>query len=122
MNKFFDDFLNVKKMIKSKREYKRQMERVNLLPPDYRYVFKKIQKHMWQFAAGAGYDMMKVHYGLLDLFEKGISEGKEVLEVTGEDVAAFVDELLKNTRTYTGDWKIKFNREIQKKIKRKDGK
>ena len=43
---------------------------------------------------------MKVHYGLPDLFEKGISEGKEVLEVTGEDVAAFVEELLKNRYLY----------------------
>lgn len=116
MNKFFNDYFNIRKMIRSKREYRRQMERVNLLPAEYRYVFKKIQKHMWRFVSGAGYDMMKVHYALLDLFEKGVSEGKEVLEVTGEDVAAFVDKLLKSTSTYAGDWKNKFNREINNKI------
>lgn len=92
------------------------MQRVNALPDDYRCVYKKIQNHMWQFVAGAGYDMMEVHYGLLASFEEGVSEGKSVLEITGEDVAGFVDGLLKSTRTYTQDWRRKLNREIQDKI------
>lgn len=116
MNRFFDDYFNLKKMTKSKREYKRQMQRANALPEDYRYAFKKIQGYMWQFAAGAGYDMMELQYGLLALFEEGAAEGKSLLEVTGEDVAGFVDELLKHARTYTEDWKTKLNREIQDKV------
>ncbi len=116
MSKFFDDYFNINKIIKSKREYKQQMKRVGELPQDYQYVFKKIQEHMWQFAAGAGYDMMELQYGLIDLFEEGAADGKAVLEVTGEDVAAFVDELLKSTRTYTEDWRNKLNREIKNKV------
>lgn len=116
MSKFFDDYFNISKIKKSKREYKQQMQRVKALPEDYQYVFKKIQNHMWQFVAGSGYDMMEVHYGLIDLFEEGAANGKSVLEVTGEDVAAFVDELLKNTRTYTEDWRTKLNHEIKNKI------
>ncbi len=116
MNKFFDDYFNISKMIKSKREYKQQMVRVNALPKDYQYVFKEIQSHMWQFVSGAGYDMMEVQYGLIDLFEEGVAEEKSVLEVTGEDVAGFVDELLKNTKTYTEDWRNKLNQKIKNKI------
>ena len=116
MSKFFDDYFNLNKMKKSKREYNKQMRRVKDLPKDYQYVFKKIQKHMWQFTAGSGYDMMDVQYGLIDLFEEGAANGKSVLEVTGEDVAAFVDELLKNARTYTEDWKNQLNSEIKNKI------
>ena len=116
MSKFFDDYFNINKIIKSKREYKQQMKRVGELPQDYQYVFKKIQEHMWQFAAGAGYDMMELQYVLIDLFEEGAADGKAVLEVTGEDVAAFVDELLKSTRTYTEDWRNKLNREIKNKV------
>ena len=116
MSDFFHDYFNIGKMIKSKREYKRQMARVNALPADYQYVFKKIQKHMWQFVSGTGYDMMEVQYGLLDLFEEGAAEGKAVLEVTGEDVAGFAEELLKNTRTYTEDWKSRLNQEILTEI------
>ena len=116
MSEFFDDYFNIRKMIESKREYKRQMARVEALPEDYQYVFKKIQKHMWMFAAGSGYDMMKIHYDLIDLFEAGAADGKHVLEITGEDVAAFCDELLSSARTYTEDWREALNRDILKKL------
>lgn len=123
MSDFFDNYLNLKKIIESKREYKRQMARVEALPEDYQYVFKKIQHHMWMFAAGSGYDMMKIHYDLIELFEAGAAEGKPVLEITGEDVASFCDELLRVARTYTGDWRDSFNRDIQKRFgKGKDSK
>ena len=123
MSEFFDNYFNIKKMIESKREYKQQMSRVEALPKDYQYVFKKIQKHMWMFAAGSGYDMLKIHYDLIELFEVGAADGKHVLEITGEDVAAFCDELLRNARTYTEDWREALNRDIMKKLgKGKDSK
>lgn len=123
MLKFFDDYFNIKKMIRSKREYKQQMARVKALPEDYQYVFKKIQGHMWMFAAGAGYDMMKIHSDLIELFEDGAAEGKSVLEITGEDVAAFCEELLRGANTYTENWREALNRDIQKKLgKGKDSK
>lgn len=121
MLKFFDDYFNIKKMFESKREYKQQMARVKALPDDYQYVFKKIQGHMWMFAAGAGYDMMKIHYDLIELFESGAAESKSVLEITGEDVATFCEELLRSASTYTENWREALNRDILKKLgKRKD--
>lgn len=123
MSEFFDNYFNIKKIIASKREYKQQLARVEALPKDYQYVFKKIQGHMWMFAAGAGYDMMKIHYGLIELFEAGAADGKHVLEITGEDVAAFCDELLRSTSTYTENWREALNRDILKKLgKGKDSK
>lgn len=116
MSNFFDNYLNIKKMVESKREYKEQMARVDAMPEDYQFVFKKIQGHMWMFAAGAGYDMMKIHYDLIDLFELGVASGKKVLEITGDDVAIFCDELMKNTETYTENWRDKLNREITEKL------
>ena len=47
-------------------------------------------------------DMLPIFTDLLDLFETGAAEGKHVLAVTGEDVAAFCDELLQNAKTWTG--------------------
>ena len=118
MSEFFDNYFNIKNIIGNKREYKQQMARVKALPKDYQYVFKKIQGYMWNFAAGDGYDMLKLHYELIDLFEAGAAEGKQVLEVTGEDVAAFCDELLRNARTYTENWREKLNRDIMKKFEK----
>lgn len=123
MSDFFDNYFNIKKIIESKREYKQQMARVETLPKDYQYVFKKIQGHMWMFAAGSGYDMMKIHYDLIELFEEGAANGESVLEVTGEDVAAFCDELLRSASTYTENWREALNRDILKKLGReKDSK
>lgn len=116
MSEFFDHYLNIKKMIESKREYKQKMARVEALPKDYQYVFKKIQGHMWMFAAGSGYDTMKLHYDLIELFEAGAAEGKHVLEITGEDVAGFCDELLRSVSTYTENWREALNRDILKKL------
>lgn len=120
MSEFFDNYFNIKKMIRSKREYRQQMARVEALPKDYQYVFKKIQSHMWMFAAGSGYDMMKIHYDLIELFETGAAEGKPVLEITGEDVASFCDELLRSARTYTEDWREALNRDILRKLGKQD--
>ena len=116
MSEFFDNYLNIGKMIQSKREYKRQMARVEALPKDYRYVFKKIQSHMWMFAAGSGFDMLKIHYDLIELFESGAADGKHVLEITGEDVASFCEELLRSAKTYTENWREQLNRDIQKHV------
>jgi len=105
-----------KKIIGDKKEYKQQMARVEALPSDYQFVYKKIQGYMWNFAAGSGYDMLKVQYELIDLFEAGAAEGKHVLEITGDDVAAFCDELLRNAKTYTENWHEKLNRDILNKF------
>jgi len=111
----------IQKIIGDKKEYREQMARVAALPADYRFVFDKIQHYMWNFAAGSGYDMLKIHYELIDLFEAGAAEGKPVLEITGADVAAFSDELLRNARTYAEDWRRKLNREIAEKLGKKGG-
>ena len=116
MSNFFNDYFNIKRIFESKREYKQQMERVKALPEDYQYDFKKIQSHMWMFAAGPGYDMMKIHYDLIELFESGAAQGKDVLEITGDDVAGFCDELLRSASTYTENWRENLNRDIHKKL------
>lgn len=116
MSDFFNDYFNIKRMIEAKKEYKQKMDRVNKLPEDYQFVFKKIQSHMWMFSAGAGYDMMEIQNDLIELFESGNADGKKVLEITGDDVALFCEELLKNCKTYTENWRDKLNREIHERI------
>ena len=108
------DFL--KKLIGDKKEYKMMMARVNAMPEDYQFVFKKIQSYMWNYAGGDGMDMLKIQYDLIELFEAGVTDSKGVLEITGADVAEFCDELLRNTKTYTADWHEALNREIKKKF------
>jgi DNA-binding ferritin-like protein (Dps family) len=38
--------------------------------------------------------------GIVDFFAEGVAAGKGVLELIGNDVAAFCDDLIKDSRTY----------------------
>ncbi len=113
---FFNEYFNFKHIAREKREYRQQQARAKALPEDYRYVYDKIQQYMWGHAGGSGMDMMPILSDLLDLFETGAAEGKRVLEVTGEDVAAFCDELLRNAKTWTGQPRKALNDRIRKKL------
>lgn len=101
-----------KKMLGDKKEYKMMMARVEALPEDYQFVFKKIQNYMWQFSAGNGIDMLHIQYELIELFEGGAAEGRQVLEITGEDVASFADELVANAKTYVAKYREDLNKSI----------
>jgi DNA-binding ferritin-like protein (Dps family) len=113
MSEFFDTYLNIGKIAVSKREWKRQAARVESLPDDYQYVYEKITHYLFS----CGLTDVKMIYGLIDLFEGGAAEGRRVLEITGDDVAAFCDELIRNAKTYTQSWRENLNRDIAKKLK-----
>ncbi|WP_342600603.1 DUF1048 domain-containing protein [Psychrobacillus sp. FSL H8-0483] len=105
-----------KKMIGDKKEYKMMMARVEALPEDYRFVFKKIQNYMWNFSAGSGMDMLHMQYELIELFEVGAAEGRQVLEITGDDVASFADELVAHAKTYVAKYREDLNQSIMKRL------
>ncbi|MCE4050982.1 MULTISPECIES: DUF1048 domain-containing protein [Bacillaceae] len=108
-----------KKLIGDKKEYKMMMARVEALPEDYQFVFKKIQDYMWKFSAGNGMDMLHMQYELIDLFEAGSAEGRQVLEITGEDVASFADELVANAKTYVAKYREDLNKSIIDRLGKK---
>ena len=110
----FESLRNIKK---DKREYKEGLARIKMLPDDYAFVYKKMTDYMWSNSGGGnGYDMLAIQADLLELFEAGAADGKRVLDITGADVAAFCDELLRNAKTYTGDRRSALNRDIMKKL------
>lgn len=111
----------ISKMIGDKKEYKEQMARAAALPEDYRFVFDKIQGYMWSFAVGDGSDMLKIQQGLIELFEEGAAEGRHVLDVTGDDVVGFCDELLRDTKKWTDNYRKKLNRDMMNKFGRAGG-
>jgi DNA-binding ferritin-like protein (Dps family) len=106
----------LKKLVGDKREWRAMEARAKALPKDYRIVYDEIKQYMWKFSAGNGMDVVAILKDLLGLFETGAADGRRVLEVTGEDVAAFCDELLRNARTYTENWRESLNRDVLKKL------
>jgi DNA-binding ferritin-like protein (Dps family) len=105
----------LKKIVGDKTEWKAMEARAKALPGDYQIVYGEIKKYLWKSSGLGSIDTFK---GLLDLFEEGAANGKRVLEITGKDVAAFCDELLRGAKTYTENWCETLNSDIAKKIKK----
>lgn len=88
--------------------------RAKVLPEDYRIAYDQIKHYLWNTSGVVTINPFRV---LLDLFEKGAANGKHALAITGDDVAAFADELVRGEKTYKDDYREKLNRNIAKKIK-----
>lgn len=90
-----------------KREWKQLMKRVDALPKDYRFAYKKILNYGYQF----GFCCI-TQSDLLELFEEHAAAGRPVLEVVGNDVAAFCDDLIRVRQSETESARETLNREI----------
>ncbi|AQZ61954.1 unnamed protein product [[Actinomadura] parvosata subsp. kistnae] len=91
--------MGIQDIIEGKRQWRAHLARVKALPPDYQIVYKEIQRYYFkvgplELTEG---DLLS---GLVDFFEEGAAAGKGVLELIGDDVAAFADGLIKDSRTY----------------------
>jgi DNA-binding ferritin-like protein (Dps family) len=90
--------VGIQDIIEGKRQWRAHMARVKALPPDYQIVYKEIQRYLFKVGpvdVGDG----RLLSGIVDFFEEGVAAGKGVLELIGNDVAAFCDDLVKDSRT-----------------------
>ncbi len=87
-------------IIEGKKEWRAHVARVKALPKEYRIVYKEIQKYLFKVGPVELTEGTNLLSGIMDLFEEGAASGKSVLEVTGSDVAAFCDDLIKGLTTY----------------------
>jgi DNA-binding ferritin-like protein (Dps family) len=91
--------VGIQDIIEGKKQWRAHMARVKALPPDYRIVYKEMQKYFFKVGPVDLVDGNLLS-GIVDFFEEGVAAGKGVLELIGDDVAAFCDELVKDSRTY----------------------
>ncbi|MEV4180343.1 DUF1048 domain-containing protein [Streptosporangium canum] len=91
--------MGIQDIIEGKKQWRAHMARVKALPPDYQIVYKEIQRYLFKVGP---IDLLdgSLLPGIVDFFEEGVAAGKGVLELTGNDVAAFCDDLVKDSRTY----------------------
>ncbi len=93
--------MGIQDIIEGKKEWRAHMARVKALPQDYQIVYKEIQKYFFKVGPVELTNEFGLLAGIVDLFEGGAAEKKAVLDVTGKDVAAFCDALIKDSKTYT---------------------
>ncbi|WP_042221567.1 DUF1048 domain-containing protein [Oceanobacillus manasiensis] len=99
--------------IEDKREWKALEARAKTLPTEYFNAYKAIQKYMWTTGGLTDWeDTSRIFTGIVDLFEEGAANGKKVTDLTGQDVAAFCDELVKDTKSWQDKHREKLNDSI----------
>ena len=114
MNKFLEKIIGD---ISAKKEWKAIEARAKALPREYRIVYDEMKNYLFK---SAGLGSIEVFKGIVELFEEAAANGKSVLEITGDDVAAFCDELVRGEKTYTENWRQKLNLDIKKKLGKDD--
>ncbi|MFA6099204.1 MAG: DUF1048 domain-containing protein [Patescibacteria group bacterium] len=106
----------LKKIIGDKKKWRKMEARSQALPKDYQIVYSEIKSYTWKFSAVNAMDNIAILEGLLGLFEEGAADGKRALEITGKDVAAFCDGLLRNAKSYKDNWREELNHNVMKKL------
>ncbi|MFZ7131067.1 MAG: DUF1048 domain-containing protein [Eubacteriales bacterium] len=114
--------MRIQDIIEGKKEWRAHMARVKALPQEYQIVYKEIQKYLFRVGpvemADGLTDGTDLFSGIVDLFEEGAALGKGVLEVTGHDVAAFCDDLIKDSKTNADILQESVNQEVYEAIKK----
>ncbi|OGL22143.1 hypothetical protein A2707_02240 [Candidatus Saccharibacteria bacterium RIFCSPHIGHO2_01_FULL_45_15] len=96
-----------------KRDYKNNETRAKTLPNEYRIAYKEIKHYIFQTS---GITDMKPLVVLVDMFEEAAAHNRQVLEITGSDVAAFADELVRGETSYHQKQRQKLNTSLSKKL------
>ncbi|MFD0587263.1 DUF1048 domain-containing protein [Paenibacillus sp. GCM10027627] len=106
--------------LEEKQGYKRLMKRIDALPKDYQFAFRKIQHYMFSVGSPVGdttlFTDLTMFANLVDLFEASAAEGREVLEVIGSDVGKFSDEFMRASVTTSETLREKLNREVSERF------
>ncbi|MFD0589205.1 DUF1048 domain-containing protein [Paenibacillus sp. GCM10027627] len=110
--------MSIQDIIQGKKEWRAHVARVKLLPQDYQIVYKEIQKYLFKVGPVELTDEKGLLSGIVDFFEEGAALGKGVLEVTGSDVAAFCDELIKDSKTYADVYQQSVDQEVKKAMEK----
>ena len=110
--------MRIQDSIEGKKQWRAHVARVKALPKDYQIVYKEIEKYLYKVGPVELTHGIGLLSGIIDLFEEGAAFGKGVLEVTGSDVAAFCDDLIKDSKTYADTYQESANQEVNKAMKK----
>jgi DNA-binding ferritin-like protein (Dps family) len=110
--------VSIQDAIEGKRKWRAHMARVKALPQDYQIVYHEIQSYLFKVGPVELTDGTDLLSGIVDLFEEGAALGKGVLDVTGSDVAAFCDDLIKDSKTFADTLQESVAQEVNKAMKK----
>ena len=109
MNKFLNKIVGD---LDQKKAYIQNEKRAKALPSDYLKAYKNIRGYIFNTS---GIFSMEPLVTLVDIFEEAAAEKKHVIDITGSDVAAFADELVRGTKSYQDQQRDKLNKNMEEK-------
>ena len=98
--------------LNEKKKYKENENRAKALPAEYAEVFRDIKHYLWNTS---GVLTIEPLVSLVDLLEEAAADGKKVTDITGPDVAAFADELVRGVSSYKDQQRDKLNKKLGEK-------
>lgn len=98
--------------LREKAEYRANRKLLKGLPEDYQYVYKAIEKYMYNLNFDG--KVFTLLMDVLEAFAIGAHEKKPALAITGEDVVGFCDAIMKKHRVKT--WHDLQREALRKKI------
>ena len=104
------------KVLGDKKDWKAMEARSAALPRDYRIVYGEVKSYLWKFASVDGTEIVARLKEVLELFETSATQGRGVLEVTGDDVAVFCHDHLRGSTSYLDTWRATLNRDVSREL------
>ena len=98
--------------MEEKKLYRENEKRAKALPTEYAAAYKSIKHYIF---STSGILSAEPLYALVGMLEVAAAEGKRVTEITGPDVAAFADELVRGTKSYQDQQRQKLNKNMERK-------
>ena len=95
--------------LNEKKRYRNAEKRAMALPKEYSEAYKRIKEYLWNASGVMTIDPL---VAVVDLLEEAAANGRSVTDVTGPDVAAFVDELAKGEKTYKDAYRDRLNSKV----------
>jgi len=105
--KIFGDF-------SEKKAWREMEKRAKALPEDYYNAYKAMQKYLWNTGGVMDWQETKFVFNhIIDLLEEVAANGKQVKEITGNDVSAFCDDLVIDAKSWVDKQRQKLNDSIK---------
>jgi len=103
--------------LNEKRKYRENEKRAKALPTEYAEAYKKIKHYLWNTSGILTIDPL---VSLVDLLEEAAANNRNVVDITGPDVAAFADDLVKGESSYKDRQREKLNKNFESQPKKED--
>lgn len=110
--------MKLHEILAQKRQWRAHVRRIKALPRDYQIVYEQMQNYLFKVGPEPFEASLELLSGIAGLFTEGAAAGKDVLAVTGRDVASFCDGLIADVPTQLNRTQETVSRETAKALEK----